>query len=40
MSRLAVKVKVNFNLEQAIEAPEEERYSYTLSLTSAMDGGG
>jgi len=39
MPLLEVKVKVNFNLEQAIEGPEEQRYSYTLSLISAMGVG-
>jgi hypothetical protein len=39
MSFLAV-IKVNFTLEQAIGPEEEQRYSYTLFLTSAIDGGG
>jgi len=31
--------KVNFTLEQAIEGPEEvQQYSYTVILTSSMDG--
>ena len=32
-----VKVKVNFSLEQAVKV---QRYSSTLSLTSALDGSG
>jgi hypothetical protein len=36
----AMKVKVYLTLEQATEAQRGNIYSYTLSLTSALDGGG
>jgi hypothetical protein len=31
--------KVKFTLEQAAKAEAEQRYTYTLSLTSALPGG-
>ena len=38
---LGPREKVKFALETGPEVPEEEqRYSSTLSLTSALDGGG
>jgi hypothetical protein len=33
-----VKVKVKFTLKQATKAHGEEKYSFTLSLTSVRDG--
>jgi hypothetical protein len=35
-----VKVKLQFTLQQAIKAEGKERYSFTPSLTSALDRGG
>jgi hypothetical protein len=41
MVKVKVKVKVKFTLEQAMKAHrEEKKYSSTLYLTSAIDGGG
>jgi hypothetical protein len=40
-NKVKVLVKVKFTLEQATKAQRgEKRYSSTLSLTSALDGGG
>jgi len=36
----AIKLKVYLNLKQATEPQRGNIYSYTLSLTSALDGGG
>jgi hypothetical protein len=35
-----IKIKVHLTLEQAMQAQRGDTFSYTLSLTSALDGVG